>query len=410
MYNWRNNAKSVVLENVPSQTVFPIDSVSHHMTPIIFNVPSVPGFVVDTRNLELIFDFKVLKQNADGLSWEPLEQADLVCPLNFFGAAVFQNASIAISGQQVESCPEYYRKAYLTAQLFKSQREKQALNSALLCEDNPFFGDSILTGDSQNNPSFLRSQNIKSGAVQTIITPIFLDSLQHNFYLPNVSFDIKMYMARAEQCLLHKKPAGEKDLLKLKVSISYAALRVPRYQLKTSIPRTVTCDYSVCKALTFTSPAGLASFNRSLTMAQLPSKIVIATMPEDTYFGDIQHSGNQFYPNAVNNVRVTANCRHLPLESGISVDPEAKNYTEAYRALFTQIHSDSPNFTVDSMDNGNVLFAFGTGSQVEKPGSLNIFVSFKQAPVKNLIVLIFCWYQAKFHIDKHGTFSSTPEL
>ena len=121
-----------------------------------------------------------------------------------------------------------------------------------------------------------------------------------------------------------------------------------------------------------------------------------------------------FHHHYVENINVKSNGNVLPTLSGMNMNPEKKDWSEPYDALFSQLNAVNPYISLNYFDNGNSIYGINLQQGVKKmfKGTCDIDLTFQTVPTKNLVVLLFCYYNSKFSIDKNGILSSNinPKL
>ena len=407
--DWRNRVESVNTEVLPTDTVLPLNNYNNN-NPIVFRIRQVPNFGIDTKNIQLQFDFKVQKLVDD--QWVNIENTDKVTPENGFGFTLWSDVQLSIGGTLVTS-PEYGRTSHLKNIFFKSLREQLSLESAMYYRDDPLAGDEVHHSKNKNAGGCLRWQSIVNGKTKSVTCPVYLDVFQSSGYFPDtVSCELRLFMAKPEVCILQEQAD---TYLQTRVVVTAANLRIPRFRM-TAMNKSLTTNYESCRVLSYISPKGMASFNKTFNMQQVPYKIAVAVITEERWNGKQDKSPIYFTHNDVSNISVKVNDQMYPNQYGMSVDGGSATtngyYNEAYTALFEGFGAIAPPFSYSTMDNGYTIFPIMlTPSQQNenKPlyGAADINVSFKNAPAANMMVLIFCYYNDKFTIDKHGRFNSS---
>ena len=414
--SWRNRITSATTEILPTDTVLPLDNYNNQ-TPLVFRIRQIPSFGIDTKNIQLQFDFKVQKLAND--QWVNIERADKIAPENGFGFTLWSDVHLAIAGSLVESTQEYGRISYLKNLLFKTVREQHALESAMFFLDNPLWGDTIHQNKDVNAGEFLRGESIKDGKIKSVTTPIYLDLFQTSGYFPDtVSFELRLFMAKPEICIFQdadSPTAG--DFAKTRVVITAANLKVPRFQMSSGMHKTMTTNYESCRVLSFTNPQGMASFSKNFNTHQVPQKIAVAVMTEERWNGKPNKSPLYFHHCDVSNISVKVNDHVYPNQNGMNVDAANNYFNEPYNALFEGFGAIAPHFSLSTVDNGFAIFpVMLTPSQQRDDrvlhGATDINVLFKKAAPTNQVILIFCYINGKFSFDKHGCFQSSlnPKL
>ena len=404
---WREQIETVNTEILPTDTILPLDNYNNN-SPIVFRIRQVPNFAIDTKNIKLLFDFKVQKLNAAN-AWGDIALRDNIVPENGFGFTLWSDVHLSIGGTLLTS-PEYPRTSHFKNIFFKSMREQQSLEPAMYYRDDPIAGDAVYQSSRTNLGGFLRGQSIKTGKIKSVTTPIYVDVFQSPGYFPDtVSCELRLFMAKPELCLLQDP---ENDVyVKTRVVITSAKLLIPRFRMP-GLSKTMTTNYESCRVLSFINPKGMASFNKSFNSLQIPHKIAIAVMTEERWNGKENKSPLYIEDCGVSNISVKVNDQMYPTQYGMNVDGGTKYYNEPYGALFEGFGAIAPPFTYSTVDNGYVIFpVMLTPSQQDEKqpmfGAADINISFKTATTENMMILIFCYYNDTFTIDKHGRFQSS---
>ena len=419
-YNWRDHVESTAIQPVQCESVLPVDSESKR-NPLVFNVRSSPGLVVDAKNIKLLFTINCQKLVDD--AWVGLEINDLVALYNNFGFSAFEDVQLFLGGTLCEtSMREYTRSSYLRNFLFTSKQEQRALESAMFLKDNSFYVNHVLSDD-KNPGGRVRRLIIQEEKSVVLYTPVNLDILQSGAYIPdNTGFTLKFYPAKSDKCLQQTMTSSgtppTRSFIQVKMTITHAELHVPRCHLS-SIPKSVTTDFECCKVFNYVSPKEMKSFSCSLNSEMIPSKMAIVILSEDRYEGTKGKSGIVFNHHKVSNITIKSNGRVLPTLGGMNMDPEKKNWSEAYDSIFSQLNAINPNLQLSTFDNGNAIY--GVNLQPEKQndksmksmrGTCDVNITFQEAPTTNVVILMFCYFQSRFLLDRNGVFVSeiNPKL
>ena len=413
MSNWRDRIESISTQVIQCESVLPVNTDSNR-NPVVFHVRATPGLIVDSKNIKLSFNAVVQKKKGD--SWEDLKMTDKVCPYQNFGFSVWEDVQLFLGGTLCEtSLREYPRTSYLRNMLFTSEREQMSLESALFLKDSQIHGDTVLQSDDKDPGGAHRSLIVKDGKEITVLAPVYSDILQSGSYIPDTTgFTLRFYPAKSDKCLLQEKSAvtaagaTTDQFQQLRVVISHAELRVPRCRLSGVLPKTITSNFECCKVLNYVSPKDMKTFSCSLNSDLLPSKIAMVLLSEDRFEGKQGESGLFFHHQYVGNITVKSNGNVLPTLSGMNMDPENKDWSQPYSALFTQLNAVNPYIALSSFDNGNAIYGISLQHGAKKPfkGTCDIDLTFQKAPTKNLVILLFCYYNSKYSIDKNGILKS----
>ena len=421
--NWRQHVESTSTQVVQCESVLPVDTESNR-NPLVFNIRASPGLVVDTKNIKLAFTVTVKKQV--GSEWVDLdEDNDKVALYNNFGFSAFEDVQLFINGTLCEtSLREYPRSSFLQNQLFTPEHEQHALESAMFLKDNPMWGDTIHNSSTRNPGEWLRGLLIKTGKTVSLLSPVYSDILQADCFMPdNTGLTLRFYPTKTDKCVMQKPSKVVKggvethENLQLKLIISKAELHVPRCRLTTPIPKTISGSYECSRVFNYVSQSGMKTFSTSLNTQLLPKKMAMIFLSETRYEGTKGKSGLVFNHHKVSNITVKSNGRVLPTLSGMNMDPENKNWTEGYDSIFSQLHAINPNINLTNFDNGNAIYGINLqrGTLDERKlqkGTCDIDITFQEAPSTNVVILLFCYYDSKYTIDKNGFFASeiNPKL
>lgn len=404
------NVQSTTIDTIAAETVFPCDT-DLNRNPITFNIRPVPGMAIQTKNIKLALKFTVKKQ-VDNV-WVDIESADRITLLNGPGFSLFEDCHLSIGGTVCETASrEYSRTSLIRNMLFTDERTQNSLESALYFQDNPLFRNSVLKSKDTNRGEAIRSEMIENGKTVAVITPVYMDIFLSDCLLPShVDMVLRFYPTRSVNCLLQQEGS---ETLKAKVIISSAELYVPRCHTKNGVAKTIKVNYECTRVLNYLSPKTLMSFSKSLNVTKIPQKIAMVILTEGQYQGLEHFSGHYFHHNNVKNITVQCNGKIFPSLSGMNMDPSLKHYNEPYNALFEQLHAICPNIGLTNFDNGNSIYGISLegATNSSKYGTCDISVSFSEAPSNNLVILLFCYYNSSFTIDKNGIFHTdmSPKL
>ena len=334
-------------------------------------------------------------------------------PYQNFGFSVWEDVQLFLGGTLCEtSLREYARSSYLHNTLFATEREQLSLQSALFLKDSQTLTDDVVQTRKLDAGSYTRGIIVKGGKPVTVLTPVYSDILQSDSYFPdNTEFTLRFYPTKTDKCVLQEKSpiagvggaAATTDFQQLRVVINQAELHVPRCRLTVAIPKTVTSDFECCKVLNYMAPKNMKTFACSLNTDQLPSKIALVLLSEERFEGKQDKGGLYFHHQKVGNITVKSNGNVLPTLNGMNMNPGKSDWSEAYNALFSQLNAVNPNIGITTFDNGNAIYGVSLGNASK--GTCDIDLTFQTPPNKNLVILLFCYYNAKFSI-KNGILSS----
>jgi hypothetical protein len=402
--NWRDSIRMTSTEIVNCDTPMPID-IEKHRTPLLFNIRPVSDQVIDTKNIRLSVKFRLLKKKDN--EYVGVENADKVALHNNFGFGLFEDVHLNINGVPAETAQrEYGRSSYLKNLLFTDNTEKRMLESALFYEDTPGMVDTYESNTNKNWGQAMRAWKIRDKKAATFLTPVYLDIFQAGAYFPdNIGFTLNFYPSRLVNCILN---VGDETPLKLE--ILQAQLFVPRCHLSVQPLKTFTAPYESMKVLSYVHPKDVKSFSRSLNINQLPKKLAIVVLTEEQHQGVRLPSAINFKHQNVECIRVICNGQTYPTPAGMNLDFKNKAYLEGYHSLFTQLNAIAPPFNADTYDDGYAIFGVDLPpghkpTKVDKNGihgTCDVDIQFAEKPKENLVITIFCFYDAQFSFTKAG--------
>lgn len=398
------------MEHLPCDSLLPVDTDTNR-APLLFNVRQAPDSVVDLQNIRLLVRFQVKKFTAatetEAEKWEGLAPDDKVTLVNNFGHTLFEDVQLTVNGVLMETAQrEYGYLAYLKNLLYSTS--SSACETELFFHDKPGYLNRVVKDYVENRGEYVRSTIISNYEVVSAIIPIHLDLLRAPYFFPdNVGFSLRFYPAKTDSCLFQGHVAAPAKPMKVKVVIKHAELIVPRVQLNSS-PKSITFDYESTKILAYTAPSSQMSFSQSLNLNRVPSKLAVVVLPEDQYTrANCEANPYYFAHNHVKNVTVHCNGKIYPSAAGLTTSSANNYWIEPYAALFSQLGCVNIPFTLDTMDNGYMIYGFDLSVEGKPPkfGNVSVDIQFEKAPDKNLTVLMFCFGDSTFAINNKGVIS-----
>ncbi len=408
--NWRTSVADSSIDVISCDTLLPTDSVSR--TPLLFNIRPANNHVTDLKNSRLYVDFRVEKKYEDeegNSTWGPIQPTDNVTLHNNTAFALFSDGNVHLNGVLASTAMrEYPRLSYVQNMYFEDSRSQAVLQTAFFMEDKNGMQEEIEKNNAINPGEAIRSNAIVNNKTVSLVAPIYLDLFQaENGFIPD-------YV----DCVLRMFPAPTKfivftteDDLELRVVFEKAELHVIRCRLKVPVPKSISTEYPCVKVLNYLSPKGQRSFNRELNLYKIPDRVAAIVLTEEQYLGIGNSSVIKFNHHNVSAAMLKCNSKCYPRPGGMRFDFSAEKFNEMYEALFSQLGAKNPLFSHQAMDNGYCLFGFSLDRESrQKAGSCSLFMEFSEAPTENLVILVLCFYTARYTISAGGVFRNTVDL
>ena len=387
--------------------------------PIEFHIAAENSNYIDLENSFLYVRASVTQ--ADGSA---LEENAVVAPECNFLHTMWSQCDMYLNGTLVTSSNNNYAyRSYMETLLSFGKDAKQSQLSSVLWYRNTSGhfderGDANL-GFTQRKALAAQSKEIDMmGKLHTDL------SFQNRYLLNGVEIRIRLIRSKNVFCL-HGNLDGAKVSLKevaffcrkVKPNASVQLAHVKALQLGTA-------KYPLrrVEVKTFTVPAGNFSINKeNLFLGQLPTRLVVGIVDNDSYNGTLAKSPFNFQHHQVNFMSLYRDGVQVPTKP---LQPNFVNncFIRSYMRLFTQTgqhYRDTGNgISRSEFKDGCTLFAFDLTPHMDssdasfeliKHGNLRLEIHFSTAPTRTLTVIVLAEHDNLLEIDhdRHVAFDYT---
>lgn len=389
--------------------VFPVNSLTDKSS-IEFLITGNGEQYIDLSHTILHLQIKVLKSTGNALV-----AADSVAPINYILGSMFSELSVFLNDKQVTSQNNYAYRALLESLLFSSKSAQNSLLTAgLFYKDTASKHDNV--ADDSNVGFATRKEKFKLSKLVDLTGPLHFDlGSQPKLLINGVSVRIKLERNKNTFCLMAADDA-------YKLSIKSASLFVRKVNIAPSVllAHEKALGHGLIKlpirrveVKSFALSSGLNSFTiPNAFIGQLPSKIILGFVSNDSFNGHISKNAFKFHHYNLNYLCVLDGSRMIPSKP-FQPDFTKGLYARSYLNLFTDLnrYHDAQNINVsfDEFKDGYTLFAVdmtpdlsssASHVSVARNGNLAIDMKFSQALDETVSLIVYAEYRNVIEIDK----------
>lgn len=374
---------------------------------IQFDIPGNSSSYLNLSETELYITARILKSDGSDII-----DTDEVGPTPNFLHTLFQQAEVYLNNTTVENTNNTYAyRAYFEDLLNYSKETKDTLLEMQL-----FYQDEAGKLESKNTGYVKRRNrlfNDKKGIAVQMKGKLHSDIFYIDKYLlNNVNITIKLSRNPIAFCLMGKST-------EFKVKIEEALLKVRRQNISitTMLAHSMSLEKATAKypvKRVVIKPFTVPIQTTKTTIANIhngivPKRIVFGFVDTDAYAGTIEKNPFNFKHYNLTNLTLKVASRAIPYSSGLYFDFPNKRYAEAYNTLFQGIREAPNNIDYESYAEGFTIFAFdltadlcsGDHFSLLKDGSIDIDVTFKDAPNTSVTLLVYMEFDNIIEIDKN---------
>ena len=397
----------------------PISSLSDNSCPIEFCVSGSGTDYIDLANTQLLIKCKITKANGNNL----VPADDHVAPINNLLHSLFSEVDVKLNDTLVSTTNNTYAyRAYLENLLtFDGPTKQTQLMAALFYKDvaggmqdaNPHEVAATNTGMKKRN-SFM-----ESSAVVDLVGQIHSDLFfQDRLLLNDVTMRLRLVRNKDAFVLMssvvnaaYKLKIIEAKLLVRKVKILPSVQVAIAKALESS-----TAKYPIKTIITksYTIPRGALSHTQeNVFSGQLPSRLVIGIVNNDSYNGSYASNPLDFQHKDLTSVKVFMDGQGQ-LVRPIEVDFAADQYMQGYISIFAGtgklFRDESCDITRSDYKSGYALFCFDLSPdlsgpcdhfQLSREGALRLDLTFGTALDATVNVIVLSEFDSLVEIDRN---------
>ena len=385
-------------------------------TPVEFFVNG-SGDYIDLANSLIHVKVKITK--ADGTN---IDGADNVGPANLLLHTMFSEVDVKLNDVMISSTNNTYPyRSYIETLLsYGPSAKRSQLTSEMYYKDQSGrfeVGEPGAAADVGNSGFTKRSAFFAGSAVVEMIGPIHSDIFFSNRFLPsNIGMRLRFVRSKDSFCLMsneagaaYKLKIVEFKLLIRKAKLSSSVVVAHAKALEVGNFR-YPIRRVICK--TFTVPAGnLNCSQENLFSGQLPTRLVIGCVDNDSYNGLYQKAFNNFKNLNASQIKLFIDGQQQFVRP-IDVNYPANQYLSAYVSLFnaTGKHLKDEGLDIDREDypNGYCLYAFDLTPDLGEEdhfnlaidGTVRLDIAFRAALANTINVVVYAEYDSLLEISR----------
>ena len=386
-------------------------------TPVEFFI-SGSGDYIDLANTLMQIKVKITRANGNDI-----DNTDNVGPVNLLLHSMFSEIDVKLNDVMVSSTNNTYPyRAYIETLLSYGPSAKQ---SQLTCEmyykdAAGLFEDGNPNGaaGAANSGFRKRSTYFADSAVVEMIGPIHGDMFFANRFLPsNVGIRMRFVRSKNGFCLMsdaagadYKLKIIEFKLLVRKAKLSSSVLIAHAKGLQVGNFR-YPLRRVVCK--TFTVPAGnLNCSQENLFAGQLPTRIIVGAVDNDSYNGIFAKAFNNFKNLDASQVKLFIDGQHQfvrPIDVNYQIDHYLSGYSSLYNATGKHLKDEGLDINRDDYPHGYCLYAFDLTPDLGEEdhfnlsvdGTVRLDVAFRTALARTINIIVFAEFENVIEIDRN---------
>lgn len=365
------------------------------------------------QNITKVVKVKIRKKNALNQTVD-LAADNIVVPYCGFLYAMWKDIMIDINQKPSYTSHGFYDIMTYLKILYTAPNDlkaKRMLNS--LWFRDIAAGHSVITNNQQLNQSqYYRQIRAARSALMELNGKLMVDCFDTERPVPeNVSLGIKFFPNEAKKCVLADAA------LQPVVEIQDFYLIVPRIKPKPSLlGAPARLPWLNTEVHRYMFSAGSTNFGpRSIIHTDaLPRRCIVAILTEEQLNGQVDRCRQAFDHHDVDKLLVTVNGNHLPTLNGYTPEFNKNAYSVLYDSLFQELGSESTiDITREDFSGGFVVYAFDLSQRnlsssyypPKKAGQAELEIHFREAPTRNLAILVFIEEERVFAFDKRREFT-----
>jgi len=239
-----------------------------------------------------------------------------------------------------------------------------------------------------------------------------------------VTINLRLFPNPPSCCLVGQDAVAQVPAFTPAVEILDLYLVVPRIRVKPSIlKKPVIIPYQNYEVLRFSHPAQATNFGpRNLTNPDvMPTKCIVLIWTEAQFNGSLLENRLAFNHHSAASVIVTLNNEPLPIFGGLQAEwADTYNFNQVYEAIFETI-GDVDTIDVPKQDfrRGFTVWAFDLSQKNilgmenypnKRTGSLDLAITFADAPPTNLVVLAILVHERKMEFSARREVNDVPAI
>ena len=389
--------------------------------PIEFCVAAENSKYLDFANTLLYVRASIVDQTGANL------EAGVECaPETNFLHTLWSQIELYLNGTLVTpSTNNYPYRSFIENLLSFGAEAKESQLSSILWHQNT-SGHFDERGDA--NVGYAKRKALAAGSRQfEMLGPLHLDLTFQNRYLLN-GMEVRLRLIRSKDIFcLHGNQNQRTNKVSLKEVILFCRKVKPNPSIQLAHAEALkqgTARYPIrrVEVKSFSVPMGNRSISKeNLFLGQLPTRVIIGAVDNNSYNGEITKSPFNFKHNNINFVSLHRDGIQIPSKP-LQPDFENDRFIRSYMRLFSQTGQHYRNtgngISRDQYKNGCALFAFDMTPQTDssdasfeliKHGNMRLEIHFSAAVAQTLTVIVFAEFDNLLEIDRdrHVAFDYT---
>jgi len=387
-----------------------------HGAPIEFNISGSGQDYIDLANTQLYVKAQIVKDTGAALA-----NGDHVGPINLFLHSLFSEVDIALNDTVVTSSNNTYAyRAYLETLLsYGRDAKKSQLTSSLYYKDSAtHFEETNGDEDGCQNLGLKARTALSHDAPIDLIGNLHADLFFQSRYILN-DVNIKVRLVRNKDAFCLMAPAGSAfkvNILDCKLFVRKMKISPSVFVAHAKVMETTTAKYPIRRAVckSFTIPRGnLDVSQESLFSGQLPCRIVLGLVDNDSYNGSYSKNPFNFKHHHLNQVKIYLDGQQQSLKP---IEPDYANnqFIAAYSAVFAGTgklaRDEGLDITREDYSGGYALYCYDLTPDLAedighfnliKQGNIRLDLKFSQALANTINVIAYAEFESVLEIDRN---------
>ena len=393
----------------------PISSIADGV-PIEFVVGGSGQDYIDLANTQLYARVEIVQANN-----QAIDNTHHVGPINLLLHSLFSEVDLKLNDTLISSTNNTYAyRAYIETLLSYGPPAKASqLTAALYYKDAATRFEDGNPHDAAANTGFKkRHAFFEGGGVVDLMGCIHSDMFFQEKYLPSdVGLRLRLVRNKNAFCLMSsaQQPAYKIKLHDCKLFVRKIKLSPSVFVAHAKALEVGNAKYPVRRVIckTFTVPRGNLDFSQeNLFTGQLPTRLVIGCVDNDSYNGDYDKNPFNFKHYNLNQIKVYLDGQHQhirPLEPNFANN----HFVGAYMSLFSgtgKVQRDEGNdISREDYPGGYALYAFDLTPDLAeeghfnlvKEGSVRLDLKFTAALANTINVIAYAEFENVIEIDRN---------
>lgn len=413
-----NLCASVIQQN--NVKIKPLNSLVNHLSPIQFEIPSIPDCYIDGSNCFLKLSVQILNADLTAITPPPAPTdgsspaaAPIISPSCNYMHSLFSEVEIYANNTLISSNSNLYAyKSYFMNLLgFGEHSKTTELVTEGWLDDKP--GEK---GVATGTALLERAKLVKNSKIVYMYGRLKSEIFQIQKFIPSgVDLTIRM-VPNKSSCLLFAS-AGQPvcKIVDATFNVNYCKLdsEVLSALELTAAKTNFLLPIIKTNMKVYNIPSGYFNKEIVLSTGKIPGRVTLAFVENSTLVGDYSTDMFNFKNFGINELYLTLNSLKIPT-NGLKINFDEGDFNEAYLAthlaLKTYARNKSNGLTKEAFKNGTFImqfdltpdFTFGSGPYgAQEIGTLSLFVNFNAALSSTVSVIIMMEHESLLGITKH---------